>query len=43
MIGVWLLARQSTDRTIASLSAIEACSGKCSLNWTPGIFVSITP
>ena len=43
VIGVWLLALQSTLRMIDSLSAMEACSGRCSVNCTPGSFVWIVP
>jgi hypothetical protein len=31
VIGVWLLAEQSTLRMMVSLSAIDACKGKCSV------------
>jgi hypothetical protein len=40
VIGVWLLAEQSTERITLSLSAIEACSGRCSVKKVPGTFVA---
>ena len=43
MIGVWLLAEQSTERITVSLSAIAACIGRCSQNRTPGRRVAIVP
>ena len=39
VIGVWLLALQSTERSIESLCAMEACRGRCSENLTPGMVV----
>ena len=41
MIGVWLLAEQSTLRMIDSLSMIRACSGRCSQTRMPGTRVAI--
>jgi hypothetical protein len=40
VIGVWLLALQSTDRITVNLSAIAACRGKCSAKpnaWNLGV------
>ncbi len=41
VIGVWLLAEQSTDRTIVSLSISLACNGRCSHTRMPGTLVAI--
>src|SRR5437588_3623529 len=43
VIGVWLLAEQSTERITVSLSRIAACRGRCSQNRTPGTRVAIVP
>src|SRR3954468_14278312 len=43
VIGVWLLAVQSTERMTVSLSAMAACLGKCSQNRTPGTRVAVVP
>src|SRR5438270_6501211 len=43
VIGVWLLAEQSTERITVSLSMIAACRGRCSENRTPGTLVAIVP
>src|SRR5689334_13096328 len=43
VIGVWLLAEQSTERITVSLSMIAACRGRCSQKRTPGTLVPIVP
>src|SRR5262249_60609372 len=43
VIGVWLLAEQSTERITVSLSRIAACRGRCSQRRTPGTLVGIVP
>src|SRR5207248_8111737 len=43
VIGVWLLAEQSTEGIAVSLSRLAACRGRCSQNRTPGNRVAIVP
>jgi hypothetical protein len=41
VIGVWSLARQSTERISESLSMMRACRGRCSQTLIPGTRVAM--